>query len=128
MKILPSDFSRKDALLPNSSIPKSLRYYDFWLARSLLLFFHGVSSEGTLAQQIERWTYFAAQSGLIKLIAEALAYAHKRGINSPRYQPQNILFRQDGTPVLSDSGIAKIVDADTQLTASGLTIGQSSLQ
>ncbi|MCK7477207.1 MAG: serine/threonine protein kinase [Candidatus Moduliflexus flocculans] len=34
-----------------------------------------------------------------------------------------MLFRQDGTPVLSDFGIAKMVDADTQLTAPGITIG-----
>jgi serine/threonine-protein kinase PpkA len=59
-----------------------------------------------------------------KRIAEALAYAHQRNVIHRDLKPQNVLFRQDGTPVLSDFGIAKVIDTDaTNLTVLGSVIG-----
>lgn len=79
---------------------------------------------GTLSQQIQQGLTPKRTLTITKRIAEALAYAHQRNVIHRDIKPQNILFRQDGTPVLSDFGIAKVMDTDaTNLTALGSIIG-----
>lgn len=60
---------------------------------------------------------------VVKQVADALEHAHKQGIVHRDIKPENILFREDGTVVLTDFGIAKSVDATTQMTATGMSIG-----
>lgn len=79
---------------------------------------------GTLSQKIQQGLTPERALIITKLIAEALAYAHQRNVIHRDLKPQNVLFRQDGTPVLSDFGIAKVIDTDaTNLTALGSVIG-----
>lgn len=56
-------------------------------------------------------------------IAQALAYAHRRNVVHRDVKPANILFRADGTLVLSDFGIAKQIVADAGLTSTGTILG-----
>lgn len=56
-------------------------------------------------------------------IASALVTAHEKGIAHRDVKPANILFRSDGTPLLSDFGIAKQLAVDNELTSTGTILG-----
>jgi serine/threonine-protein kinase PpkA len=60
---------------------------------------------------------------ILEQIAKPLGYAHKHGFIHRDVKPANILFRKDGSAVLSDFGIAKGLSDNTQLTAMGWTLG-----
>lgn len=59
----------------------------------------------------------------IKQIGSALGFAHSNGIIHRDVKPENILFRGDGTAVLTDFGIAKASASETKMTATGMVIG-----
>jgi serine/threonine protein kinase len=59
---------------------------------------------------------------LIK-IGKGLNTAHQHGVIHRDVKPANILFRDDGTPLLTDFGIAKQVDNDLDLTSTGVFLG-----
>lgn len=61
--------------------------------------------------------------GIAGAILKGLCYAHKEKILHRDIKPENIMFRGDGTPVVMDFGIARVMDALTQLTRTGMTAG-----
>ena len=56
-------------------------------------------------------------------VARALDYAHQRGLVHRDVKPENILFAEDGTPQLTDFGIARAMSSGTRMTATGMSIG-----
>lgn len=79
---------------------------------------------GDLAARIQtqRFTPEAALA-ILQPIAEALAAAHALRIVHRDVKPANILFREDGTPLLTDFGIAKDLKAELDLTRTGVFLG-----
>jgi hypothetical protein len=56
-------------------------------------------------------------------LADALAYAHARDVIHRDFKPRNVMLREDGSPVLSDFGVAKSQATQSSHTAVGLVVG-----
>jgi WD40 repeat protein/tRNA A-37 threonylcarbamoyl transferase component Bud32 len=60
---------------------------------------------------------------LVAEAAEAVHHAHLRGILHRDLKPANILVDEQGHPHVTDFGLAKRVEADSELTQSGAILG-----
>ncbi len=80
---------------------------------------------GTLKEKLGKPIDWKTAVGWILPIARALAFAHEQDIVHRDVKPSNILVTQSGELMLSDFGIAKILEeeATTELTATGVGIG-----
>ena len=67
-----------------------------------------------------------AAAGLVASLACAVQFAHQAGVVHRDIKPTNVLLAADGTPKLSDFGLAKLLDADSTLTGTGQPIGTPS--
>ena len=78
---------------------------------------------GDLAQH--RGIVFSPSRALdiIRQLAGGLAVVHDGGLIHRDVKPANILFRDDGSVVLTDFGVAKAVELDNELTHFGIAVG-----
>ncbi|AHY42107.1 serine/threonine-protein kinase [Stutzerimonas decontaminans] len=78
---------------------------------------------GDLAQH--RGIVFSPSRALdiIRQLAGGLAVVHDGGLVHRDVKPANILFRDDGSVVLTDFGVAKSVELDNELTHFGIAVG-----
>jgi hypothetical protein len=63
---------------------------------------------------------------LIATIADAVQFAHQRGILHRDLKPQNVMIDEHGAPRLTDFGLAKRLDRDSGLTQTGAVLGSPS--
>ena len=63
---------------------------------------------------------------LVHDIAEAVQFAHEKGVVHRDLKPGNILLDGDGKPRVTDFGLAKLTISDSGLTVSGDTLGTPS--
>ena len=64
-----------------------------------------------------------ARLELVATTADAIHHAHQRGILHRDLKPANILVDPDGQPHVTDFGLAKRVEGDSELTRSGAIVG-----
>jgi serine/threonine-protein kinase PpkA len=89
--------------------------------------FHYLSMEfvegGDLKRRMKRKLDPETVLDYVAVIADCLAAAHEQKIVHRDIKPGNVLFRKDGTLLLTDFGIAKQLDSDRDLTLTGMTVG-----
>jgi serine/threonine protein kinase len=60
---------------------------------------------------------------VISQVGDALNYAHDRGLVHRDVKPSNVLIDKSGNCLLTDFGLARMVEASVNLTASGTILG-----
>jgi serine/threonine protein kinase len=65
-------------------------------------------------------------AALMRDVARAVAYAHSRGVVHRDLKPENILIDRSGRPRVTDFGLAKRAEDDSQLTNAGDVVGTPS--
>ncbi|MFL0811518.1 MAG: serine/threonine protein kinase [Agarilytica sp.] len=133
VKILKPDLSEDDAFcqrfVMESHIVAKLNHsnivqvYDvgevsnhYYLAMEFL-------SGGDLHKRLKKGLSVEEAVSIIRQMASALDFAHKKNIIHRDLKPDNVMFREDGAAVLTDFGIAKETNADIHLTQTGLIVG-----
>jgi eukaryotic-like serine/threonine-protein kinase len=82
---------------------------------------------GSLSGKIEELKSQPKQiASLMTILARAVHFAHQRGILHRDLKPANVLLDQDGTPFITDFGLAKKVNEDDGSTRTGSIVGTPS--
>jgi tetratricopeptide (TPR) repeat protein len=82
---------------------------------------------GSLAARLAGTPQPARQAAeLVETLARAIHDAHGRGIVHRDLKPANVLLTRDGTPKISDFGLAKRLDVEAGRTPSGAVLGTPS--
>ena len=120
---LISRFLAEGRIVASLNHPNIITIYDIGIANDSDLY---ISMEyvqgGDLKQRLELSISTEEALRYLTQIASALGEAHKHGIIHRDVKPANVLFRDD-TPLLSDFGIAKAINADADLTSTGIFLG-----
>ncbi|MBF8269065.1 MAG: Protein kinase protein [Gammaproteobacteria bacterium] len=120
---LISRFLAEGRIVASLNHPNIITIYDIGIANDSDLY---ISMEyvqgGDLKQRLELSISPEEALRYLSQITSALGEAHKHGIIHRDVKPANVLFKDD-TPLLSDFGIAKAINADADLTSTGIFLG-----
>jgi WD40 repeat protein len=82
---------------------------------------------GSLSQKLVGTPLPARQAaGLVTTLAQAMHYAHQKGVVHRDLTPANILLTADGTPKITDFGLAKLLIGGSGKTQTGAILGTPS--
>src|SRR6266850_3213907 len=112
--------ARSVARLKHSNI---LNVFDYGQEKGITYLALELIEGGTLRERLGSPMELEEVVRLLRPIASALDYAHSQGILHRDIKPSNILMQADGTPVLADFGLARMVGSTERLTATGTVLG-----
>ncbi|UCC82793.1 MAG: protein kinase [Gemmatimonadota bacterium] len=119
-------FLREVKIAAGLQHPHILPIYDSGEAAGLLYYVMPYVEGHTLRDRLDRETQLPIDESLqiVRDVANALSYAHKRGIVHRDIKPENILI-SEGYPVVADFGIARALTeaGGDKLTQTGVAIG-----
>ncbi|HKH94838.1 MAG TPA: protein kinase [Gemmatimonadaceae bacterium] len=125
---IKSRFLREAETAAQLSHPNIVPIYTVDEQEQLVFFVMAYISGDNLAKRLhERGVLTVEETRkVLREVADALAYAHDRGVVHRDIKPDNILLdAASGRPMVTDFGIARAMDAegDSRLTATGMAIG-----
>jgi serine/threonine protein kinase len=116
-------FEREAKALARLSHPNIVKVHDFGEYEGAPYLVMEYLPGGTLKEKMGMPTSWQAAASLLIPVAHALNYAHLQGILHRDVKPANILITATGEPMLTDFGIAKILDIKETNTLTGTGVG-----
>lgn len=119
---LVTRFRQEAAILAQLTHPNILPIYDFGQHGELLYIVMAYIAGGTLADRMRQPLDLTTTAGIVKQIADALAFAHQHQIVHRDLKPANILMVRPESPLISDFGIARLTEGQG-VTRNGAIVG-----
>ncbi len=136
MKVLPpelahdsavrSRFTREAQTSAQLSHPNIVPIYDVGERDGVAYFVMGLVTGGHLAERLARHPLRPIDEvrRILAEVADALAYAHLRGVIHRDIKPDNILLESEhGRALVTDFGIARAMEEGARLTQTGIAVG-----
>lgn len=107
--------------------PSIVQVYDVGEVGELPYFTQEFVDGGTLAQRLAKETLPTDTAARMLLeLAEAVAFAHSRGVVHRDLKPSNVLITSDGSLKIADFGLARRMEDQSHLTKDGTILGTPS--
>ncbi|HET8731568.1 MAG TPA: protein kinase [Moraxellaceae bacterium] len=116
-------FLREAKIVARISHPNIVAVYDVNEVNGIYYIAMEFHPGGDLKARLRQGLTVAEALRIAKDVARALDYAHGKGYLHRDIKPDNVLFRDDGSAVLTDFGIAKATEGDAGLTQLGMVAG-----
>ena len=116
-------FEREAKALARMSHPNIVRVYDYGEYDGAPYLVMEYLQSGTLKSQLGKPKPWNQTLKLLLPLASALAYAHKQKVIHRDLRPSNILMTEQDQPLLTDFGIAKILELEEGHTITGTGMG-----
>jgi serine/threonine protein kinase len=107
--------------------PNIVHVYDFGERQGLPFFSMELAEGGSLKDRLGSGPLPPPEAArLVRTLAQAMHHAHQRDIVHRDLKPANVLLIPDGTPKVTDFGLAKHLDSSDGPTQSGVVLGTPS--
>lgn len=117
-------FKQEAKFIANLEHPHILPIYDYGESDGLTYLVMRYLDAGTLRDRIAAGRLSLAEiDNFFSQIADALDYAHTKGVVHRDLKPANVLIDSRGSAFLTDFGIAKIIEGTSHFTNTGAVIG-----
>ena len=134
LKVLPRQFAedpefsgrfqREARILAQLQHPHILPVFDYGQVEGYSFIVMPFVPSGTLTDALPSHPLPLARiRQVISQVGDALGYAHGRGLVHRDVKPSNILIDESGNCLLTDFGLARMVEASVNLTTTGTVLG-----
>src|SRR5579859_5504757 len=115
---------REAATIARLSHPHIVKLFDYGQENGITYLVMELITGGSLADLIRTGALSPFDANrILQQLASALDYAHREGIIHRDLKPHNVLMDSNGNALLTDFGLARLVQSTSILTQSGTIVG-----
>lgn len=116
-------FLQEYEIIASLKHPNVVQIYDLGVADDHAYIAMEYFPDGDLRAKIKKGVAPGEAVSVLRQMAEALAAIHSVGVLHRDLKPGNVMMRRDGTIALIDFGLAKQLELDAEITATGEIFG-----
>jgi serine/threonine protein kinase len=117
-------FEREAQLIASLSHTHIVKVFDYGQQNNVIYLVMELLSGGSLNELLQKGPLAPDRVfRLVDQVTSALDYAHQKGVVHRDLKPQNLMFDESGNVLLTDFGLARLVNQTSAMTQTGLTLG-----